>query len=339
MLDHHKLNMLLALVGEESQPNMNRLMEVVRNIDILALNVKAMGYRLARDMASALPPTTGTTAQTVNLASKMSTQADVESEWAAHWYGQLGLAPIYHRKLWEYAFLLQALHDGGLLRPGVRALGFGCGTEPTPSYFAAHGIASTATDLAPDEAGSQGWADTNQHATTLEQSYASHLVDRPTFDRLVTHRFVDMNAIDADLRDYDFCWSICAMEHLGSIQRGMDFLENTLETLRPGGMSIHTMEFNVDPDGPTIDNWPTVLFQRKHLEALAARLEAKGHRVAPFDFDPGSKPLDQFIDLPPWGDTAKAKLADWISTQPLHLKVAADGFVATCFGIIITKAG
>lgn len=147
-----------------------------------------------------------------------------------------------------------------------------------------------------------------------------------------------MNAIPADLSGYDFCWSVCAMEHLGSIEQGLAFVENSLAPLKPGGISVHTMEFNIDPDGPTVDNWPTVFFQRRHIETLAERLRAAGHIVAPLNFDAGDRPLDRFIDLPPWGDGTKAALAQALG-QPLHLKVAADGFVVTCFGMIVTKGG
>ena len=116
-----------------------------------------------------------------------------------------------------------------------------------------------------------------------------------------------MTAIPADLAGFDFCWSLCAFEHLGSIEAGLRFVEASLAPLRPGGTAVHTTEFNINANGPTIDNWPTVLFQRRHMEALAARLAAQGHQVAPFDFDAGDKPLDRFV--------------------------------ATCFGLVVTKAG
>jgi len=147
-----------------------------------------------------------------------------------------------------------------------------------------------------------------------------------------------MNAVPADLAGFDFCWSICALEHLGSIDKGLGFIEASLATLRPGGTAVHTLEFNVENDGPTIDNWITVLFQQRHLEALATRLRSQGHRVEELDFDTGSMPMDQFIDLPPWhhdpGENAAVNLG-----EPLHLKLAIDGFVSTSFGLIVTKGG
>lgn len=85
-----------------------------------------------------------------------------------------------------------------------------------------------------------------------------------------------------------------------------------------------------------MDNWATILFQRKHIEQLAARLEAAGHEVTPLNFDPGDQPLDQFIDLPPWHDGTFKKLSESLG-HPLHLKVAVDGFICTCIGISIRR--
>jgi len=31
--------------------------------------------------------------------------------------------------------------------------------------------------------------------------------------------------LPADLTGFDFCWSICALEHLGTIAQGLDFIK------------------------------------------------------------------------------------------------------------------
>lgn len=326
------------LLNARSQPNLNALTELVRHIEPVSLNIKQMGYDLARRLAAALPPPTDTEARHVGLASKLSTQADIESDWVAHWCGALRIPVVYHRKIWELGYVLQAIHEGGGMREGARGLGFGCGTEPIGSFLAARGVSVLATDLAASEAASIGWAASDQHTDHLDKAYHAHLVDRATFDRLVRLRFIDMNAIPNDLRDFDFCWSVCAFEHLGSIERGLRFVENAMRTLRPGGIAVHTTEYNIREDGRTIDNWPTVLFQRRHVVALARRLEAQGHEVAPFDFDLGDGPMDRFIDLPPYHYDLPQLMSDWLG-NPAHLKVAIDGFAATCFGIVVRKGG
>ena len=79
-----------------------------------------------------------------------------------------------------------------------------------------------------------------------------------------------------------------------------------------------------------------MLPQRRHFEALAERLRARGHTVAPLDFDVGSKPMDRFIDVPPFpGDGVLERMG--AAGDCRHLKLAIDGFASTCFGIIVRK--
>ena len=332
-----QLDELLKLLGPNSQPNLTALTLRLRDLHNLALTVKFFGYELARELAEKLPPAQVEAPSTVGLRSKASTQADLESQWAAYWLAQLKIPRIFHRKLWELAFVLQALWERGMIEPGRRGLGFGCGHEPIPSYLASRGVALTVTDIEPEQARSKGWIESDQHSTTIDSLYMPHLIDRETFNRQVVLRYVDMNAIPAALKDYDFCWSICALEHLGSIANGLSFIRNSLSTLRVGGVAIHTTEFNFLDDNQTIDNWPTVLFQRRHFTSLAAELRLEGHDVAELDFRVGDKPLDKFIDVPPFAHDLPQPIASEWGRSAAHLKISIDGFASTCFGLIITK--
>jgi 2-polyprenyl-3-methyl-5-hydroxy-6-metoxy-1,4-benzoquinol methylase len=294
-------------------------------LDAIELHVKTFGYQLARDLSNTLPKLQHTNPEPLGLSSRPTRQAEFEQPWFRHWCQELQIPLVYSRKLWEYAFVLQSLHDSDLLEPGRRCLGFGCGAEPLSSYFAARGLTVTATDLEPSIAQGKGWIETGQHATTVDQAFHTHLVDRPTFDANVTLRYVDMNAIDESLRGYDFCWSICALEHLGSIANGLAFIAKSLDTLRPGGLALHTTEFNYLNDEETIDHDPSlVLFQRRHFIEIVDRLRSEGHEVASLSFDVGDGPLDRFIDIPPFAHSP-------------HLKLAIGKFPCTCFGLAITK--
>lgn len=323
---------LVRKTNENFNPNINELWALLKDIDLIKLNIKTMGYQLARDLAIALPKYEKTSPRYVGLSSRATRQEEFDKEWFAHWCHELNIPVIYHRKLWEYVFVLQSLHDYGLLNKDKRGVGFGCGQEPLPSYFASLGMNITVTDLHPELVEGLGWAETGQHSSALEAMYVPDLVPREDFEACVDLRYVDMNNIPDDLSGYDFCWSICALEHLGSIDKGLDFIENSLTCLKPGGVALHTTEFNFLDDQETIDNWMTVLFQRKHFEAIAARLSQKGHIVAPLNFDIGDGPMDSFIDLPPY---------EWMKgpVDRPHLKLAVDGFACTCFGMAIQKAG
>jgi hypothetical protein len=196
------------------------------------------------------------------------------------------------------------------------------------------------TDLDPEKVAKLGWVEIAQHASTLELSYYPDVVSRELFDRHVTHRFVDMNHIPRMEPRYDFCWSVCAMEHLGSIQRGLDLVENSLGALKPGGLAIHTTEFNFSSQHRTIEISPsTVLFLRKHFERLADRLSLQGHSLLGPDFDLGNGFLDRYIDLPPFGIEGDQSQVTWRDTKPAHLKLAIGPYACTCFGIIVRKGG
>lgn len=339
MTKSHFGQTFLRLVDDEGRPILTPETMSLRDVPHVALNIKFFGYEMARRLAAELPSAEVRLPGVLPLRSKAATQTDLMSGWAAWWCKELGVAVAFHRKIWEYAFVLQALREANLLKAGVKGVGFGCGQEPLPSYFASLNVDVLVTDLAVEKSSGLGWINSAQHAGGAFAAFQSHLVDRETFVRRVTHRFVDMNDIPADLRGYDFCWSICALEHLGSIAKGLDFIENALETVRPGGLSVHTTEFNCLNDAATIDNWPTVLFQRRHFEEIAVRLTAKGHHVAPLDFDIGDMALDKFVDIPPYlHDWTPELVARW-GADANHLKLSIDGFVSTCFGLIVRKAG
>ena len=334
-----KIRAMLSLVDSEAHPNGNRLNELVRNVPAIMANLKFFGYELARALGDQRPRYTDLSPTKVALRSKPSTQQDIESEWVAYWMGRLKAPVVYHRKIWELCYVLQALYNHDLIRSGIKGVGFGCGEEPLPSLLACEGVDVIVTDLQPDDERARSWQNTGQHAESLARSFRPDLVAKDVFDCHVSLRYVDMTAIPRDLSGFDFCWSICALEHLGSIARGLDFIENSLDCLRPGGVAVHTTEFNFADDSQTIDNWPTVLFQRKHLIGIAERLRAKGHNVAELDFDVGDKPLDRFIDLPPWPHDVPPHLRSYYDTvTPAHIKLSIDGLPCTCFGLIVQKA-
>lgn len=330
------LSKILSPLDQSNKPNLNAMWLSLREMENIKLNLKFAGYELARTLAAHLPERASTQPIKIPLYSKPSTQADMQSDWFAHWMMELKVPIIFHRKLWEYGYVLQSLWQLGALDAGKKGIGFGCGAEPMPSLLASYGVDTLVTDLAAEAQVDAGWTGTNQHTHSLDAVYHNHLVDRETFAKHVSLEYVDMRDINPTLKNYDFCWSICALEHLGTIKAGLDFVEASLSTLKPGGIAVHTTEFSYLSDGATIDNWPTVLFQRSHLIALGERLAAKGHKLAPLDFNVGQLPMDLFIDMPPYS-------GDWTEYQtqiyppPAHLKLSIDGFASTCFGLTIQK--
>lgn len=118
----------------------------------------------------------------VELKSQPCHQRDLESIEYAYWLDQLGIDFAYHRKLWELAYVCQAVWQSGSLADNKRGLGFAVGAEDLPSYFAARGVHVHATD-APAEL-SMGWSNTNQYAANLEATYKPQLISRDLFEQI-----------------------------------------------------------------------------------------------------------------------------------------------------------
>lgn len=238
----------------------------------------------------------------------------------------IGHAPALHRKLWEWAFIIHKLRASGVVRPGARGIVFGVGQERLPALFASLGAAIVATDAPPAIGIGTGWQSSNEYSDSVEKLRCPDIVANAMFDERVAFRFCDMTRIDPDLTGFDFAWSSCSFEHLGSLEAGLQFVIDSVEkTLRPGGVACHTTEFNLSSDEATLSEGPTVIYRRRDILELVERLTALGHDVEPFRIAPDAHVLDFHVDVPPYA-------------QNPHLKLEMMGkFVTTSAGIVIRK--
>ncbi|MHB1583950.1 MAG: methyltransferase domain-containing protein [Acidimicrobiales bacterium] len=230
---------------------------------------------------------------------------------------------LVHRKMWEWLFIAQALAERRMLEPGRRGLGFGVGREPLVALFAADGCELLATDLDPAGAGAAGWTDSGEeYSGGLEGLNEHRLCPPDDFARRVAYRHLDMNRLPDDLGQFDFTWSSCAFEHLGSLEAGAEFVVGQMRFVRPGGVAVHTTEFNVASDDRTVEEGATVLYRRRDVEALARRLRRLGFSIE-LDLRPGTAPEDRHVDVPPFTDT--------------HLRTTLGEFVTTSLGLIVER--
>jgi SAM-dependent methyltransferase len=256
--------------------------------------------------------------------SQCCTEAQFADPAYARWCAAIGEPPRLHRKQWEFAYILQALDARGLLRPGVRGLGFGVGREPLVAAMAARGVHVTATDLSPEAARAHFWAETNEQAAGLASLNDRGLCDPRAFADRVSFEQADMRAVPAHLTGYDFVWSACAFEHLGSLAAGMDFVLASLSTLKPGGVAVHTTEYNLADGWRTRDHGATVVYRRRDLERLFARAADLGFTTTA-NWTPGGGTLDVHVDLPPY-------------SPERHVKLAYRGMTVTSFGLVLDGA-
>ncbi|HEX7391215.1 MAG TPA: hypothetical protein VF286_13985 [Acidiphilium sp.] len=256
--------------------------------------------------------------------SQICTQAQFDAPAYHFWCRKIRETPRVHRKQWEFCYILQALASTGALAPSSRGVGYGVGQEPLPAVFAACGCEVLATDLDFTAADASGWIATNQHAQGKDALNLRGICDPQDFERLVSFRSVDMNEIPDDIAGFDFTWSACALEHLGSLRHGFDFIEATLATLIPGGVAVHTTELNCSSNEETVETGGTVLYRKRDIMEFCHRMENQGHEIT-LNLNHGNLPLDYYIDAPPY-------------TSDKHIRLQLGRFVTTSIGLIVRKA-
>jgi SAM-dependent methyltransferase len=181
-----------------------------------------------------------------------------------------------------------------------------------------------ATDLDPEVAERQGWwTRTNQHAGVLAQLNEANICDPDLFARKVSYRSCDMNAIPSELKGFDFVWSSCSLEHLGSLRNGLEFIKRSLDCLKPGGIAVHTTEFNLGTNDRTLETNAVVAYRKKDIENLALELLGMGCEIPQINFSPGDQLLDRVVDRPPYRHS--------------HLKLLYSRHLLTSIGLFIVK--
>lgn len=257
--------------------------------------------------------------------SQMATENQFYSPKFQFWCDELHENLNLHRKLWEFCYVCEVLEQNQMLQPGKKGLGFGVGTEPLTSLFAKYGVQVLATDQDFNQAQQQGWVASNQHANEKSNLNARGICDPQQFDTLVSLRAVDMNHIPQDLNGgFDFVWSCCSLEHLGSIKNGLDFIKNSVKCLKKGGIAVHTTEYNLSSYKDTVTSGPTVIFRRGDIFKVAAELIKQGYEVRDLNFHRGNGPVDDFIDFPPYA-------------QDPHIKLRLYQYDCTSIGLIIRR--
>jgi len=267
------------------------------------------------------------------LSSTVCRYEHFESDWYARWAGEIGYQiPVTeedkysYRKIWEWAAVAETLSARGMLEPGRKGLGFAVGQEWLPGLFARRGVEVLATDL-PIELSDGRWSETGQHAETLEALFHPQHIDREAFERLVSFQPVDMNDLSALPNEgFDFLWSSCAFEHLGTLDAGLSFVESAMRLLKPGGIAVHTTEYNVSSNDGTITEGPNCIYRRRDLEDLDRRLRLIGAGIEAMDFDAGTHEYDLNYDVPPYFVPGRK-----------HIKLAMDGHVCTSFLLVIRR--
>ena len=314
---------------EQSQPNRDELIVVIESLFAESRAIQLLSDRieqLHQNDSAIYKPVHGISPpiEAPYMAYSTCSAVDMQNPHYVEFCQTAIIPPVFHRKAWEWAFVTHHLLRHRAIGPGKRGLVFGVGTEPLPSYFSSLGAQIVATDAPPEVGESGGWLATNQFVSSVERLWRECSIDRETFMQRVSYETCDMTNIPDHLSGFDFCWSSCCFEHLGSLDAGMEFVVNSVEkTLRPGGVAVHTTEFNLSSNDETVTEGATVLYRKCDIEGLIQRLRDRGHVVSDLRIAPDANPLDFYVDTPPY-------------TGP-HLKLRLLHYNATSVGLVIQR--
>ena len=255
-----------------------------------------------------------------------------QSDWFGRWSVEMGLYAFkglslgteFHRKAWEWCAIAQALSERGMLESGKRGLGFAVGTEPLSALFAKYGVSILATDLDVRDRRAKAWSSTNQHAGSLDKLYYEHIVSKDIFESSVDFQFADMKSPHDIEGKFDFIWSSCALEHLGNLMEGFAFIFKACSLLKPGGICVHTTEYNVTSNDSTIECGPSVIYRRRDIENLDRLLRHSGFCLEKTDFWIGRDLHDRHYDVEPYYTSGRQ-----------HVKLLLDGYVTTSMTLVI----
>jgi SAM-dependent methyltransferase len=176
--------------------------------------------------------------------------------------GDLRELARFHRKQWEFAMILLALRRRGALRPDAVGLSMGAGKERL-LYAVAHNVRRVvATDLY--DPGTE-W---DKARTADPDRYIKEDKPFPVDDARLEGLRMDMRSLDFEDATFDFCYSSCAVEHIGGRADFLTHFSEAHRVLKPGGIYALTTELHYGPE--TIQHPHNYYFSPGYLRDLVA---------------------------------------------------------------------
>ena len=166
-----------------------------------------------------------------------------------------------HRKVWEYAHVLNALDEMGVLHPEACVLSVGGGHEE-PAYDLTNRVRWV---FLTDIYGQGSFQELSALTSVLANpdQYARGPYNRR---RLVVQH---MNGLDLRFEDntFDVVFSFSAIEHFGSVEAAKCSLREIHRVLKPNGVAAITTECIVN-DAPQYESEGLILFRPEEIARL-----------------------------------------------------------------------
>lgn len=173
----------------------------------------------------------------MNLTSKLCDAAD--------WFrpdileiitNELREVPRFHRKQWESAMIFRSLRQSGKLRSDSVGLSMGGGKELILYSLAPHLKQLVVTDLY-DTQTAWDCAKTDDPDAFIKQNKPF-----PVDDTKLKALQMDMRDLQFPDRTFDFCYSTCAVEHIGTREDFLQHFNEVSRVLKDDGVYVFTTE-------------------------------------------------------------------------------------------------
>ena len=314
---------LLDKVAKLTQ-GMVELSEVLSEYDECSSRDRGENLTYARLTGNPLPPID--LPKTVPLSSRICRQSDLVSDSFRYWMAKMNHKPLMHRGYWEWFYIAQVLFERGVIKENSNGLTFSNGPGPLVALMASLGCNVTAVDLPRAISSAHDARPASQQSTILDELNDIDICQSVEFKERVKLLDVNMEQLSKNdlMEKFDFLWAGTCLSHVGSIDRGAQFILWTLEFIKPGGVAVYTCDYNMSHSDETFESNTFSLFRRSDIEALERRLATLGHRLLHVDWHDGCGSADSYIDKAPYG------------SDP-HLRLQILQFTVTSLGLIVMK--
>jgi hypothetical protein len=203
----------------------------------------------------------------------------------------LGLGGQADARQWRLAYVRRVLESYGMAQAGARGLGFMVEPDALPARLAEDGCGIVAMGYA-----GENKAPGMKRLSTLDDLRYANIGSVTRFEEAVELRSVEDWSVSDDLRDFDFCWSVDAVDMLATRRDAVQFIKNSFQSLKVGGLAVHVVPFTAS-DTVSADGEGGPLFSRSDVERLAFDVISFGHEIAQIKFGTAEEPAMGFIGL------------------------------------------
>jgi len=235
----------------------------------------------------------------------------------------------FHRKQWEFAMIFLTLKKLGFLNEDKIGLSLGGGSERVLYSIARYVKKLYVTDLY-DSSTTWDCARTNDPDEFIRRSKPFDYDE----SRVKALR-MDMRSLDFEDNSFDFCYSSCALEHIGDLKDFIAHFDEVYRCLKADGIYVFTTELSLG--NRTIQDSNNYIFSPEYMKELIRQT-----KLTPV-FDPDLFITNHIINLPYPSNLSNmcfengTSLSENLLTQFPHLVLMRGKYPFTSILVVLRK--